>query len=385
MLSRKAGLFGESVIRGMTQLCTQHGGINLAQGFPDWDPPQEVKEAAIRAIQAGINQYSITWGAPRLREAIAAKARSFNRIEVDPQTMITVTCGATEAMMASMLAVIDPGDEVVIFEPFYENYGPDAIISGATPRYVPLYYPEFRFDRDELRAAFGPRTKAIVVNTPHNPSGKVFARDELQCIAELCQEFDALAITDEIYQHIIYIDRPHVSLATLPGMAERTITICGMSKSYSVTGWRIAYTLASPALTAGIRKMHDFLTVGAPAPLQEAGAVALALPDGYYKDLVALYDGKRRLLLRLLGDVGFECYTPEGAYYIMTDFSAFGFRDDTEFAHYLVREVGVAAVPGTSFYFHRELGRTKIRFNFAKRDEVLREAAARLEKLNRRR
>ncbi len=385
MLSKKAGLFGESVIRGMTQLCTQHGGINLAQGFPDWDPPQEVKDAAIKAIQEGVNQYSITWGAPRLREAVARKARAFNGLDVDPQSMITVTCGATEAMMASMLAVIDPGDEVVIFEPFYENYGPDVIISGASPRYVPLYYPDFHFDRDELRAAFGPRTKAIVVNTPHNPSGKVFTREELQCIADLCQEFDALAITDEIYQHIIYLDRPHVSIGTLPGMADRTITICGMSKSYSVTGWRIAYTLASPALTAGIRKMHDFLTVGAPAPLQEAGAVALALPDSYYKDLLALYDGKRQLLLRLLRDVGFECYTPDGAYYIMTDFAAFGFRDDTEFAHYLVKEVGVAAVPGTSFYFHQDLGRTKIRFNFAKRDEILREAASRLEKLNRRR
>ena len=384
VLARRATLFEESVIRGMTRLCQQHQAINLAQGFPDWDPPREVLEAAKRAIDGGYNQYAITWGSPTFRKAIARKMKNVNGIECDPEEEVTVTCGATEAMMAAMLAVIDPGDEVVIFEPFYENYGPDVIISGAQPVYVPLRFPDFRFDRDELRAAFSPRTKAVILNTPNNPTGKVFTEDELACIAALCREFDALAITDEIYEHILYAGRRHISIATLPGMRDRTITICGHSKTYSMTGWRLAYAVAPPPITAGIRKMHDFLTVGAPAPLQEAAAVALELPAAYYTDLAALYDAKRRLLLGVLRDAGFEAYDPEAAYYIMTDFSAFGFADDTEFAHYLVKEIGVAAVPGTSFFHHRELGRTKIRFNFAKHDDVLREAGARLKKLRRR-
>jgi len=383
VLAKRATLFEESVIRGMTRLCQQHHAINLAQGFPDWDPPREVLEAAKRAIDGGYNQYAITWGSPSFRAAIARKMKNVNGIECDPEEELTVTCGATEAMMAAMLAVIDPGDAVVIFEPFYENYGPDVIISGAQPVYVPLRFPHFRFDRDELRAAFSPRTKAIILNTPNNPTGKVFTEDELAFIAGLCQEFDALAITDEIYEHIVYGNRRHVSIATLPGMRDRTITICGHSKTYSVTGWRLAYAVAAPAITAGIRKMHDFLTVGAPAPLQEAGAAALELPASYYTELRALYDGKRRLLLGLLREAGFEAYDPEAAYYIMTDFSAFGFTDDTEFAHYLVKEIGVAGVPGSSFFHHRELGRGKIRFNFAKHDDVLREAGRRLEKLRR--
>ncbi len=384
VLAKRATLFEESVIRGMTRLCQQHQAINLAQGFPDWDPPREVLEAAKRAIDGGYNQYAITWGAPNFRKAIARKMKTVNGIECDPEEEITVTCGATEAMMAAMLAVIDPGEEVVIFEPFYENYGPDVIISGARPVYVPLRFPDFRFDREELRAAFSGRTKAIVLNTPNNPTGKVFTEEELTFIAGLCREFDALAITDEIYEHILYGGRRHISIATLPGMRDRTITICGHSKTYSVTGWRLAYAVAAPAITAGIRKIHDFLTVGAPAPLQEAAAVALELPSSYYMDLQALYDGKRRLLLGLLREAGFEAYDPEAAYYIMTDFLAFGFGDDTEFAHYLVKEIGVAGVPGTSFFHHQELGRTKIRFNFAKHDGVLREAGARLQKLRRR-
>jgi len=353
VLAKRATLFEESVIRGMTRLCQQHQAINLAQGFPDWDPPREVLEAAKKAIDSGYNQYAITWGAPNFRQAIARKMKNVNGIECDPEEEITVTCGATEAMMAAMLAVIDPGDEVVVFEPFYENYGP------------------------------GPRTKAIVLNTPNNPTGKVFTHEELSTIVGLCQEFDALTITDEIYEHILYGGRRHISIATLPGMRDRTITICGHSKSYSMTGWRLAYAVAAPAITAGIRKIHDFLTVGAAAPLQEAAAVALELPASYYTDLVALYDGKRRLLLDILRGAGFEAYDPEAAYYIMTDFSAFGFADDTEFAHYLVKEIGVAAVPGTSFFHHKELARTKIRFNFAKHDDVLREAGARLRKLRR--
>ncbi len=383
VLAKRATLFEESVIRGMTRLCQQHQALNLAQGFPDWDPPRAVLDAAVRAIEGGYNQYAITWGSPAFRAAIARKMKNVNGIECDPEEEITVTCGATEAMMASMLAVIDPGDEVVVFEPFYENYGPDVIISGAQPVYVPLRFPDFRFDRDELRAAFSHRTKAVILNTPNNPTGKVFSEEELAFIAGLCREFDALAITDEIYEHIVYGGRRHVSVATLPGMRDRTITICGHSKTYSVTGWRLAYAVACPAITAGVRKMHDFLTVGAPAPLQEAGAAALELPASYYADLQALYDGKRRLLLGLLREAGFEAYEPEAAYYIMTDFSAFGFTDDTEFAHYLVKEIGVAGVPGTSFFHHRELGRTKIRFNFAKHDDVLREAGRRLLKLRR--
>ena len=381
VLAKRATLFEESVIRGMTRLCNQYKAINLAQGFPDWDPPREVIEAAKKALDGGFNQYAITWGSPSFRKAIARKMESVNGIACDPEEEITVTCGATEAMMASMLAVIDPGEEVVIFEPFYENYGPDVIVSGARPVYVPLRFPDFRFDRDELRAAFSRRTKAVILNTPNNPTGKVFTADELAFIAGLCQEFDALAITDEIYEHILYGGRRHISIATLPGMRDRTITICGHSKTYSVTGWRLAYAVAPPPITTGIRKMHDFLTVGAPAPLQEAAAAALELPPSYYRELHDRYEGKRRLLLDLLREAGFEAYDPEAAYYIMTDFSAFGFRDDTEFAHYPVKEIGVAAVPGTSFFHDKELGRTKIRFNFAKHDDVLREAGARLQKL----
>jgi len=383
VLAKRATLFEESVIRGMTRLCNQYKAINLAQGFPDWNPPREVLEAAKRALDGGYNQYAITWGSPNFRKAIARKMKNVNGIECDPEEEITVTCGATEAMMAAMLAVIDAGDEAVIFEPFYENYGPDVIISGAVPVYVALRFPDFRFDRDELRAAFSPRTKAIILNTPNNPTGKVFTEDELAFIAGLCQEFGVLAITDEIYEHILYGGRRHISIATLPGMRDRTITICGHSKTYSITGWRLAYAVAAPAITAGIRKIHDFLTVGAPAPLQEAGAAALELPASYYQELHEKYEGKRRLLLGLLREAGFEAYDPEAAYYIMTDFSGFGFTDDTEFAHYLVKEIGVAAVPGTSFFHHKELARTKIRFNFAKHDDVLREAGARLRKLRR--
>ena len=385
MLSHKSTLFTESVIRGMTQLCNRYDAINLSQGTPGFEPPDEVKEAAIDAIREGYNQYSITWGTPKFREAIAQKVTEFNGIPTDPDQNVTVTCGSTEGMMSSLLAIINPGDEIIIFEPFYENYGPDTIISGATPIYVPLREtrcPErediFTYDPDELRNAFSKNTKAIVLNTPSNPIGKVFIHEELEEIAALCCEFDALAVTDEIYEHMIYDDRPHVSIGSLPEMRDRTITVSGLSKTYSMTGWRLGYVIAPEYLANGIRKMHDFLTVGAPHPLQQAGVVALQLGREYYRELVRKYDDNRKLFSALLRKAGFQCYIPEGAYYIMTDISNFGFSDDTEFAHWLVKEIGVGGVPGSSFYSRPELGKTKLRFMFSKDEATLREAADRL-------
>jgi aspartate/methionine/tyrosine aminotransferase len=385
-ISEKASRFTESVIREMTRQAQLCGAINLAQGFPDFAALAEVKQAAQQAIAADINQYAITWGAKSLRHAIAAKMRAFQRLEIDPEAEITVCCGSTEAMIASLLAVTNPGDEIVVFEPFYENYGPDAILSGAQPRFVALHPPadprgEWRFDERELRAAFGPKTKAIILNTPNNPTGKVFSRAELEFIRDLCHEFDALAITDEIYEHILYDGAEHVSIATLDGMRERTITISGMSKTYSVTGWRVGWVVAPPALTGAIRKVHDFLTVGAPAPLQEAGAVALALPDSYYQQLAAAYRRRRDRLLPALQQAGFKTYVPRGAYYIMTDIADFSFADDVSFAQYLVREIGVALVPGSSFYSRPELGARQGRFAFCKTDSTLDQAADRLRKI----
>ncbi len=382
-LSPKVGRFTESVIRMMTQVCDRHGGINLAQGFPDFDPPEVLREAAKRAIDAGYNQYSVTWGSPAFRRAIAKKYSRQWGIEVDADRHVTVTCGATEAMMATLIALVEPGDEVVVFEPFYENYGPDTIISGATPRYVPLREPDYAFDRAELRAAFSPRTKAVIVNTPVNPVGRVFRREDLEAVAELAREFDAYVVTDEIYEHIIYRGLRHVPMATLPGMFERTITISGMSKTYSVTGWRLAYAIAPDAVSPAIRKVHDFLTVGAPAPLQEAGVVAMELPDSYYEELGRMYDRKRETMLGILTEAGFRCHDPEGAYYVMTDIGHFGFADDTEFALWLTKEIGVAGVPGSSFYAHRELGATKLRFAFPKKPETMERAGERLMALRR--
>ncbi|MFI5398791.1 MAG: pyridoxal phosphate-dependent aminotransferase [Candidatus Binatia bacterium] len=379
-ISRKAERFTESVIRGMTRLCQQHNGINLAQGFPDFPAPVELKEAAKQAIDADHNQYAITWGTTEFRQAIAAKMATYNGVPCDPETEVTVTCGSTEAMIATLLAVVNLGDEIVIFEPFYENYGPDAIISGASAAYVPLRPPHFTFDPDELRAACNTHTKAIIINTPHNPSGHVFTRTELECIAAVCQEFDCLAITDEIYEHILYDGRAHISPASLPGMRERTITIGGLSKTYSVTGWRLACAVAPPPLTSAIRKMHDFLTVGAPHPLQIAGARALEMPQSYYGRLAAEYAERRDLLSAGLNAAGFRIFVPEGAYYILADIGQFG-MGDVEFCDWLVREVGVAAVPGSSFYRHPELGRGLIRFTFCKREETLREAVRRLARI----
>jgi aspartate/methionine/tyrosine aminotransferase len=389
--SRKATQFTESVIREMTRLNELYGGVNLSQGFPDFPAPAAIKEAACAAINADDNQYAVTWGARPLREAVAREFTRRYGLEVVPDEQVTVCCGSTEAMMATMIAIIDPGDEVVIFEPFYENYGPDAILSGATPRYVTLHAPDVSaapgtphadwwFDPDELAAAFNDRTKAIIINTPNNPTGKVFSRDELEMIAALCRKWDAIAISDEIYEHIIYDGHRHIPIATIEGMADRTITLNGLSKTYSVTGWRVGWTISPPSLTGAIRKVHDFLTVGAAAPLQAAGSVALGLPDEYYAKLAAGYQQRRDVLLDILERHRFTCYKPFGAYYIMTDISTFGFADDVEFARYLVKDVGVAAVPGSSFY-KTKAGRTKLRFCFCKRDETLQEADRRMEKL----
>ena len=377
-VSHKTRFFTESVIREMTRRALKCGAVNLAQGFPDFAAPTELKEAAKAAIDAEYNQYAITHGSPNFRNAIADKVRSYNGIQCDPDLNITVTCGATEAMVATMLAVINPGDEVVIFEPFYENYGPDVILAGATPRYVALRDPDFSIDRGELEAAFSNRTKAVVVNTPHNPSGKVFTRAELEMIAALCRRYDTLAITDEIYEHIIYDGARHISIATLPGMADRTVTISGLSKTYSITGWRLAYAIANERITSAIRKVHDFLTVGAPHPLQEAGAVALRLPESFYAELAAMYDRKRTKLFQALTDAGLKCSRPAGAYYIMADIGHLGFNDDFAAADFMLNEVGVAPVPGSSFYSRPELGRNKVRFTFSKSDETIAAAADRL-------
>jgi aminotransferase len=362
----------------MTRLSQQHGAVNLSQGFPDFAAPQAVKDAACAAIQADVNQYAVTWGARPFREAIANAFRRRHGLPVVADEQVTVCCGATEAMMASMMALINPGDEVVIFEPFYENYGPDAILSGATPRYVSLREPDWSFDPGELAAAFNDRTKAIILNSPNNPTGKVFTPEELREIAALCLKWNVVAISDEIYEHLVYDGRRHVPIATLDGMSERTITINSLSKTYSVTGWRVGWTISPPSLTGAIRKVHDFLTVGAAAPLQEAGIAALGLADSYYQELAAAYRSRRNRLLDILERRGFVSYKPYGAYYIMTDVGHFGFADDVEFARYLVTEVGVAAVPGSSFYRDAASGRTKVRFCYCKRDETLLEADRRL-------
>ena len=376
--SQKTAQFTESVIREMTRLSNKHGAVNLSQGFPDFAAPDAVKTAARDAIAADINQYAVTWGASPLRAAVAREFTRRYGVAVDPDTQVTVCCGSTEAMMSTMLATVDPGDEVVVFEPFYENYGPDAILSGAVPRYVTLHEPDWTFDPDALAAAFNDRTRAIIINSPNNPTGKVFTRAELTTIAELCQRWDVLAITDEIYEHIIYDGCQHVPMAAIEGMADRTVTLNSLSKTYSVTGWRVGWAIAPPGLTGAIRKVHDFLTVGAAAPLQEAGAAALSMPEAYYTELAVGYRRRRDMLLALLEPRGFVCFKPNGAYYIMTDIDGFGFADDVEFARYLVTEVGVAVVPGSSFYHDPALGRTQVRFTFCKRDETIQEAGRRL-------
>jgi aspartate/methionine/tyrosine aminotransferase len=380
-ISRKAESFTESVIREMNRLAVEAGAVSLAQGFPDFPAPTELKDAAAAALYADVNQYAITWGARPLREAIAAKtARFHSGWTLNPETDITVTCGATEGMIAAMLGLLDPGDEVIVFEPFYENYGPDAILSGAVPRYVTLHEPDWSIDPDELRAAVTPRTRAIVVNSPHNPTGKVFRRDELELIAALCRDHDLLAFTDDIYEHIVY-EGEHIPLATLPDMADRTVSINSMSKTYSVTGWRVGWVLASPTLSVGIRRAHDFLTVGAAAPLQQAAVTALGFPDAYYARLAADYRERRDALLPALAEAGFRLHEPAGAYYVMTDIRDLTDEDDVTFARRLILDPGVAGVPGSSFFSRPELGRTKVRFAFPKRLETLRAATDRLARL----
>jgi len=381
-ISYKAAQFTESVIREMTRLAMEHGAINLSQGYPDFPAPDVLKKAAADAIFADVNQYAITWGAKNFRDALVYKTKKFMGIDIDPEREITVSCGSTEAMIDVLLAVINPGDEVIVFEPFYENYGPDAIISGATPRYVQLRRPDWSFDEAELAAAFNNKTKAIIINTPNNPTGKVFSREELQFIADLCQKWDVLAITDEIYEHILYDGAKHISPIALDGMRERTIVVNGMSKTFSVTGWRVGYIIAPPGISGAIRKMHDFITVGAPAPLQDAGAVALRLPDSYYLDLAAHYQQRRDRLMKMLNDAGLNPMLPKGAYYIMCDIGSWGYPNDVEFSRFLVKDIGVATVPGSSFYRNPEAGKDIIRFTFCKKEETLRAAEERLTKLN---
>lgn len=388
-VSRKAASFTESVIREMSREAVKHGAVNLGQGFPDWAAPEDIKQKAIEAINADHNQYAVTWGVKEFRDAIARKTMWFLGMDLDPDTEITVTCGSTEGMIAAMMATVDPGEEVIVFEPFYENYAPDAILSDATPRYVPLYRSEdgFVFDRAELRAAFNENTKAIIICNPNNPTGKVFTREELEFIADLCKEFDALCFTDEIYEHITYgIEEDgdpldHISMATLSGMRDRTVVVNSLSKTYSVTGWRVGYCIAPPEITGAIRKVHDFLTVGAANPLQHAGAYALSLPPSYYEHLQREYQRKRDMIVPELINAGFKCDLPAGAYYVMADISDFGFPNDVEFTKYLIREIGVAVVPGSSFYSDPTLGSQMVRFCFCKKDETLDAAAERLSKL----
>jgi len=378
--SERALKFTESVIRDMTRVCLKHKGVNLAQGFPDFAAPAEIKEAAIRAIQADFNQYAITWGTPALRQAIVDKFASYNGLTMDPEKEITVCCGSTETMIASLMAIVNPGEEVIVFEPFYENYGPDTILCGARPRFITLHEPDWHFDGQELARTFNNRTKAIVINTPNNPTGKVFSREELQCIADLCLKWGVIAVTDEIYEHILYDGARHISIASLPGMRDQTITINSISKTYSLTGWRVGWAIASAQLTASIRKVHDFLTVGAAHPLQEAAATALGLDRSYYRNLAEQYRERRDFLLSALEGCGFKVYRPCGAYYIMTDVEHFGFADDVACAYYLVEKIGVATVPGSAFYSRPSLGATKIRFCFPKKMETLQQAAEKLQK-----
>ena len=391
MLSAKAEQFTESVIREMTRLAMKHHAVNLSQGFPDFAAPEEIKEAARQAIADDINQYAITWGAKPLRDAVVEKFARTQGVRYDPEREITVCCGSTEAMMSAMMGVINPGDEIVVFEPFYENYGPDAILSGASPRFVKLRPPDWSFDEKELSAAFGPHTKAIILNTPNNPTGKVFTRAELEFIRELCVRWNVYCITDEIYEHILYDDAQHISMAAIDGMRDHTIVVNGLSKTYSVTGWRVGWVLAPPGPTEPIRKVHDFLTVGAAAPLQQAGSIALHFAQSYYDKLAATYAAKRERILKILTAARFTVFKPRGAYYVMTDISRFADPDpaqfpaatkDVRFAKYLVEKIGVAVVPGSSFYNDPRDGASQVRFTFCKKEETLAAAEQRLSQLH---
>lgn len=381
LLSLKASRFTESVIRGMSIEAAKYSAVNLAQGMPDFPAPAEVKAAACRAIEADHNQYAITWGTRSLREAVAEHAAWHHQMSVDPETEITVTCGSTEAMLVALLSIINPGDEVILSQPYYENYWPDCVLAGAIPRFVPLHPPEWKFDPDELARVFNDRTKAIILCNPNNPTGTVLNRADLEAISALCRKWDVIAITDEIYEHIIYDGRTHVALATLDGMRERSVTISGMSKTYAVTGWRIGTIIAPPHLTHAFRQVHDYVSIGAAAPLQEAGAVAYRLPHAYYNQLTSDYQARRDRLCNALIEIGFELDPPQGAYYIMADISAFGAEDDVSFCTHLVRNLGVATVPGSSFFQEKSLGRNYIRFCFCKKWETLDAAIERLRRL----
>lgn len=381
-ISSRASRFTESVIREMTRLCIRHQAVNLAQGFPDFPAPEVLKRAAMRAIEQDYNQYAITWGAPDFRQALARKHERFSGVQIDPERELTVTCGSTEAMLSALLATVEPGDEIVVFEPWYENYGPDAILSGAVPVYVKLHPPDWSFDPDELRRAFSPRTKGIIVNTPHNPTGKVFTRAELEQISALANEFDTLVYTDEIYEHIVYDGLEHVYPQTIPGLEDRTVTISGLSKTYSITGWRLGYAIAPPEISAAIRKVHDFCTVGAPAPLQQGAVAALELPEEYYSGLRSGYQARRDRLLPFLEQAGFRSFTPNGAYYVMAEFPNPRELDDVAFSRWLIEAIGVAVVPASSFYRPGdEQARRMVRFCYPKTDATLDEAGRRLLRL----
>lgn len=377
--SRRTAQFTESLIREMTRVAQQHGAINLAQGFPDSDPPPALVRAAKDAMDAGRHQYAITWGSPELRTALAEKLTRFTGLPVDPERELVVTCGATEAMMVAMMTVCDPGDRVGLFSPFYENYAADAILAGATPVHVPLQPPAYTFDPAELRTAFASGLKAFVLCNPSNPCGRVFTRDELLQIAALAEEFDVFVLTDEVYEHIVFPPHRHTTFATLPGMAGRTLSCSSLSKTFSITGWRLGYVHAAPAIIAQARKVHDFLTVGAAAPLQHAVVTALRFPARYYEELAAEYAGQRDILLSYLDRVGLPYTRPQGAYFVMVDISSFGHASDVEFAHWMAREIGVAPVPGSSFFAHGE--NRYIRLNFAKRPATLHAAGERLLRL----
>lgn len=387
-ISKKAASFTESVIREMTREAAKYGAVNLSQGFPDFAAPEDIKRRAQEAIAEDYNQYAITWGTKDFRDAIVEKTKWFLGLDIDPETEITVTCGSTEGMIAGMMACVDEGEEVIVFEPFYENYAPDAILSDAKPVHVPLYLRDdgnWQYDPDELRDAFNEKTKAVILCNPNNPTGKVFSLQEMEFIAGLCQEFDAICFTDEIYEHILYprpdADIRHISMAQLEGMRERTVVVNSLSKTYSVTGWRVGYCIAPPDISNAIRKVHDFLTVGAAHPLQKAGAYALSLPQSYYDELQRDYQKKRDFIVPVLQEAGFKCAYPDGAYYVMTDISGFGFENDVDFTKHLIREIGVAVVPGSSFYHDPQAGAQQVRFCFCKKDETLERAAEKLLRL----
>ena len=381
-LSRRTATFTESVIRDMTRLAIKHNAVNLSQGFPDFAAPDAIKEAAVDAIRADVNQYAITWGSKPLRDALTEKFAAYNGVQIDPETDITVCCGSTEAMLSALLAITNPGDEIIISDPFYENYGPDAILCDAIPRWMEHNPPDWNFDKDAVRALFNEKTKAIIITTPHNPIGKVYSREELEFIAQLCIEHDVIAITDEIYEHILYDGAEHISMASLPGMKSRTITINGISKTYALTGWRVGWCIADAEITNSIRKVHDFVTVGAAAPLQEGAVAGLKMEQAYYEQMAIEYAERRDLLWPALVEAGFGMYAkPEGAYYIMVDISKFGFENDVAFAKHLVEKIGVAVVPGSSFYADPERGSQQVRFAFCKKMETLEAAVERLRKL----